>query len=351
MTCTAMHNGARAALSALESQWLVALRVTPQRVVLTDGADPRVVAAAERLAAEGGVTPILLADPAEVAAAVELAGVALPSSVEVLAVEAAIEISSLRHELDDALGRWRPPPGVAAVCRRDPLYLGAAAVRCGYAHACVAGATRSSADVLRAALTVIGMADDARWVTSSFLMALEDGRLMSFGDCAVIPEPDSSQLAEIAMATSATYARLTDAEPVVALLSFSTKGSAEDRRVTVVREAVEIVSKRSPDLLLDGELQADAALDAAVAEVKAPGSPVAGRANVLIFPNLDAGNIAYKLTQRLARAQAVGPLLQGLSAPMNDLSRGCSAGDITAVSLASAVLEHKGGFRERRAAP
>lgn len=333
-----LPGGASAAVSALESAWLVALRRTPKRVVLTDGSDPRVVAAAAWLAAGGGVRPVLLAEEAEVARSAKEAGVELSGSVEVLTPAAAFEIPSLREVFEEAL-RGRPLSlGVVTERRQDPLYLGAAAVRSGHADACVGGSTRPSADVLRAALTILGQASDAQCVTSSFLMVLEDGRILSYGDCAVLPEPDAEQLAEVAVATSATYATLTGREPKVAMLSFSTKGSAEGRRVSVVREAVRMTSARAPTLCLDGELQADAALDVAVASRKAPNSPVAGSANVLIFPNLDAGNIGYKLTERLANARAIGPLLQGLTAPMNDLSRGCSTDDVRAVVLASAVL-------------
>ncbi|MHB1711453.1 MAG: phosphotransacetylase [Acidimicrobiales bacterium] len=337
----ATPDGASAALSAIESRWLARLQQEPRRVVLTDGDDPRVVAAAVRLARDGGVDPVVLADEAGVARVAEDAGVDLPGSVEILAPEAAFEIPRIREAFEDAHHGRALPPDVVTERRRDALFLGAAAVRSGYAHACVGGSTRPSADVLRAALTILGPARDAHCVTSSFLMVLDDGRVLSFGDCAVLPEPDAEQLAEVALATSATFTALTGVEPKVALLSFSTKGSAEHRRVSTVREAVQIAGARSPHLCLDGELQADAALDIVVAKTKSPGSPVAGEANVLIFPNLDAGNIGYKLTERLGHARALGPLLQGLAAPMNDLSRGCSAGDVRAVALASALLAER----------
>lgn len=331
-------DGASAALLELESTWLARLRKAPKRVVFTDGIDRRVVVAAARLAADGGIHPLLLAEAGDVARVAEDAGVELPSSVQVLTPEMAFEIDSIREGLENAT---RGRPGAAEVLierQRDPLYLGASAVMSGYVDACVGGSTRPTAAVLRAALSVIGLNKDASCVSSSFLMVLHDGRVMSFGDCAVLPEPNAEQLAEVALATSSTFMALTGNTPRVAFLSFSTKGSASDPHVSLVQEGTAIAAQRAPTLCLDGELQADAALDATVAAGKAPGSPVAGNANVLVFPSLDAGNIGYKLVERLGRARAIGPLLQGLAAPMNDLSRGCSSEDIRAVTLISALM-------------
>lgn len=309
----------------LVASWCAQLADTPTRVALADGDDPRVVTAAARLV-ELGVLPVLVARRDRVHDVAEREGVWLDERVTIAEPDALID--GLAGEvLADRL------PGIGA----DPLALAVAAVPAGLADACVAGASRPTAEVLRAAIRVVGTAPGARCVTSSFLMALPDGRLIGYGDCAVLPEPDAPQLAEVAVATSHTYATLTGAEPAVAMLSFSTKGSAEHASVGLVREATALVTERDPGLAIDGELQFDAALLDSVGRSKANGSPVAGRANVFIFPNLAAGNIGYKITERLAGARAYGPILQGLAAPVNDLSRGCRSADIVAVSAISAL--------------
>ena len=215
----------------------------------------------------------------------------------------------------------------------DPVVAAAILVRAGMADAAVAGATRPSADVLRAGLNVLGVAPGVGVVSSSILFVLPDGRVIAYGDCGVVPDPDEVQLASIAVSTARTFEVLSGESARVAMLSFSTRGSARHARVDKVRNATALVGDLAPDLVVDGELQFDAAWVPEVADMKAPGSPVAGGANVFVFPDLDSGNIAYKITERLGGARAFGPLLQGLDGVFHDLSRGCSADDIFDVAV------------------
>lgn len=287
------------------------------RVVLPESSDPRVV---------------------EAAAVLEREGIAKPVLVDSATDPRADRFARILYDLRKANGMTEAQAQVAI---RTPLYFGAMLVRTGEADACVAGSISPTADVLRAALHVIGLAPGISLMSSVFLMALPGGRAVTYGDCAVVPYPDARGLAAIALASADTHRALTGERPMVAMLSFSTKGSAEHEAVTRVREATALAKAARPDLDIDGELQFDAAWVEAVGQRKAPGSPVAGRANVFVFPNLDAGNIAYKITERLAGAQAIGPVIQGLARPMHDLSRGCQVDDIVTVAAVGA-LQAKG---------
>jgi len=315
-------------------------------IVLPEGTEERTMRAADIILREGLARIILLGDPGQVQS--------LAGKYGLTALDGAVVMDPVHHPgksyYANMLYEMRRHKGLqlseAEKLVEDPLYLATLLIRNGDADGEVAGAMNATGNVLRPAFQVVKTLPGISVVSGAFIMIMKDRQwgdegIMVFADCAVHPDPDARELAEIAVMTGRTTRAITGLEPRVAMLSFSTKGSASHPMCDKVIEATRLAREMDPGLLVDGEMQADAAIVEAIGKSKAPGSPIAGKANVLVFPSLESGNIAYKLVQRLAGAEAVGPVLQGMAAPINDLSRGCSVEDI--VNLVAITVNQAAG--------
>jgi len=328
-------------LSDIISKFKAAAREAGNTVVLPESLEERTLRATQEIIRDGIAKVILLGDEAEIKKAASQAGADI-SGAEIIPIQDTAQAAELAGKLYELRKHKGMTEEQAAETLKTPMYFAAMLVKEGLAHGYVAGAENTTGNTLKPALQIIKTTPGIGVVSSYFLMVLPDAKwgedgVLVFADCALIPDPDENQLAEIAITTADSFKTTMQVEPKVAMLSFSTKGSAKHASVDKVAKATKIVQEKRPDIQIDGELQADAALIESVGAKKSPGSPVAGKANVLIFPDLASGNIGYKLVQRLAGAEAIGPVIQGIAKPVNDLSRGCSVEDIVSVAAITAI--------------
>ncbi len=312
-------------------------------IVLAEGEELRTIQCAAIVKKEGYAKNILLGNPEKINA------IAAAEGLDIEGIEI-IDPAQGNEAYAEKFAELRKKKGVtieqARETVKDPLYYGNMMVKMGEADGMVAGAINSSANVIRPALQILKTAPGTKLVSAFFIMVVPNceygnNGTFIFADCGLNQDPNADEVSEIALSSAASYKQLIGGEPKVAMLSYSTYGSAKSDLVTKMQEATKLAKEKAPELALDGELQLDAAIVDTVAKQKAPASKVAGQANVLVFPNLDAGNIGYKLTQRLAKAEAYGPVLQGIAAPVNDLSRGCVAEDIAGVVAITAIQAQK----------
>lgn len=315
-------------------------RAAPKKIIFADALDTRILHAANQLRAEGLADPILLGNPFSLRDYAKKNGLPTPCLAVVDPLHSGHFddfASAFKNLADNAIS-----DDTARESMRNPLFYAAMMVNQGHADICIAGNLSTTGDVIRAALKVIGVAQRHRTLSSFFMMlSADEKQLRLFADAGVVPLPTAEQLSDITINAAQSFERLTSVTARVAMLSFSTKGSSDHPAAQHVREAFELVRRKAPDLLVDGELQLDAAIVPDVARRKAPASPLQGNSNVLIFPSLDAGNIAYKVAQRMCNYRALGPLLEGLKKPMHDLSRGCTVDEVVDIAvLASCLAEH-----------